>query len=151
MLIREMCSNDILQTACIEKECFSMPWSEKSFADSLKREDTVFLVSEMEGRIAGYIGMYICLEEADITNVAVGTAYRKQGCGKALVSAVIELAKKKQIEKIFLEVRVSNAPAISLYEKMGFQKIGIRKNFYEHPQEDAYIMQISPKADEFIK
>lgn len=151
MLIREMCPNDILQTACIEKECFSMPWSEKSFADSLKREDTVFLVSEMEGRIAGYIGMYICLEEADITNVAVGTAYRKQGCGKALVSAVIELAKKKQIEKIFLEVRVSNAPAISLYEKMGFQKIGIRKNFYEHPQEDAYIMQISPKADEFIK
>lgn len=146
--MREMSLEDIPQAVFIEKECFSQPWSAKSFEDSLGRTDTVFLVCEEDGMVVGYIGMYISFEEADITNVAVLPAYRKRGCGRTLVLAAIAFAKKKQAEKIFLEVRVSNLPAISLYETLGFHNIGIRKNFYEYPHEDAYIMQIYLEAVE---
>ncbi len=140
MLIREMTLEDIDQAVVIEKECFSLPWSEKSFQDSITREDTIFLVCEEESMITGYIGMYVSFDEGSITNVAVHPSYRKKGYGDALVSAVKIAAKEKQVESIFLEVRVSNVPAISLYQKMGFENLGIRKNFYDHPKEDAYIM-----------
>ncbi|MBQ3030625.1 MAG: ribosomal protein S18-alanine N-acetyltransferase [Agathobacter sp.] len=153
MLIREMTLQDVSAVAAIEKMCFSLPWSEQSLIDSVKREDTMFLVCEefdeknsddtgdVNSNIAGYIGMYLSFDEGDITNVAVSPAHRKKGYGAALVSKAKELAKEKQLEMILLEVRVSNAPAISLYKKMGFEELGIRKNFYEHPVEDAIIMK----------
>lgn len=153
MLIREMTLQDVSAVAAIEKMCFSLPWSEQSLIDSVKREDTMFLVCEefdeknsddtgdVNSNIAGYIGMYLSFDEGDITNVAVSPAHRKKGYGEALVSKAKELAREKQLEMILLEVRVSNAPAISLYKKMGFEELGIRKNFYEHPVEDAIIMK----------
>ena len=140
MLIREMTLKDIPQAVEIETQCFSLPWSEKSFQDSIIREDTLFLVCEEQDIITGYIGMYISFDEGSITNVAVSQNYRKKGYGEALVSAAKEKAREKQVERIFLEVRVSNTPAIALYEKMRFENLGIRKNFYDHPREDAYIM-----------
>ena len=140
MLIREMTFEDIAKTAEIETQCFSIPWSEKSFQESLSREDTLFLVCVEESLVTGYIGMYISYDEGSITNVAVSPNCRKKGYGEALVSTAKEKAKEKQVEKIFLEVRVSNQPAISLYEKMGFENLGVRKNFYDDPKEDAYIM-----------
>lgn len=140
MLIRDMLQEDIPQVAQIEKASFSQPWSEKSFQDSIAREDTIFLVSEKNGIITGYIGMYVSFEEADVTNVAVAPEYRKKGYGEALVSAIIERARQKQIENIFLEVRISNFSAISLYEKLKFEHMGVRKNFYQYPQEDAVLM-----------
>ena len=167
MLIREMTFEDIAQAVELEKQCFSTPWSAKSFRDSIPREDTLFLVCEtvsfdlereaLQGnavstsgdiltekenasQITGYIGMYISCDEGSITNVAVSPNHRKKGYGEALVDAAKEKAKEKQVEKIFLEVRVSNTPAISLYKKMGFEHLGVRKNFYDHPKEDAYIM-----------
>lgn len=154
MLIREMTLQDVVQVAAIETECFSMPWSEQSLIDSVTREDTLFLVCEDERHVVeddvtkvsqlevvGYIGMYLSFEEGDITNVAVSPAHRKKGYGEALVAKAKELAKEKQLEMILLEVRVSNTPAISLYKKMGFEELGLRKNFYEHPVEDAIIMK----------
>lgn len=149
MLIREMTVEDVAQVAAIEKECFSMPWSEQSLIDSIIREDTLFLVCEddksddvqkSQTQVVGYIGMYFSFEEADITNVAVSPIYRKKGYGEALVLRAKELVKEKQLEMILLEVRKSNMPAVSLYKKMGFEELGIRKNFYEHPVEDAIIM-----------
>lgn len=139
MLVRSMKLDDIQAVADIEKQCFSQPWSEKSFEDSISREDTIFLVCEEEV-ITGYIGMYLSFDEASITNVAVSPAFRKKGCGEHLVAAAKKAAKEANAETIFLEVRVSNEPAISLYKKMGFESLGIRKKFYEHPVEDAYIM-----------
>ena len=150
MLIRKMTKADIEQTVQIEAACFSLPWSAQSFSDSICREDTLFLVCEMpetdgSGKIAGYIGMYQSFDEGSITNVAVFPEYRKQGIGNLLVQNMKEQARSASVETIFLEVRVSNIPAISLYEKMGFEKLGIRKNFYEHPTEDAYIMSCKLK------
>ncbi len=141
MLIRRMKLDDIQAVADIEKQCFSQPWSEKSFEDSISREDTIFLVCEEEV-ITGYIGMYLSFDEASITNVAVLPDFRKKGCGQQLVVAAKEAAKEAGSECIFLEVRVSNTPAISLYKRNGFEELGIRKKFYEHPIEDAIIMKV---------
>ena len=143
MLIRNMTIEDIPAIVEIEKECFSLPWSEKSFAESIVREDTIFLVcEETDGTLMGYIGMYVSFGEASITNVAVASQFRKKGCGKKLVIAAKTAAKEAGAEVILLEVRVSNEPAISLYKKQGFENLGIRKKFYEHPVEDAIIMKV---------
>ena len=154
MLVRKMTIDDVAAVAEIEKACFSLPWSEKSFEDSILREDTIFLVCEADTEeasdaeaskcscIAGYIGMYLSFDEASITNVAVSPEFRKKGCGAALVTTAKEAAKEAGAEMIFLEVRVSNEPAISLYRRNGFEDLGIRKNFYEHPVEDAIIMKV---------
>lgn len=141
MIIRRMTFEDVKSVAQIEAECFSMPWSENGFEDSLAREDTVFLVCVDEG-VVGYIGMYLSFEEGEITNVAVTPSYRQRGCGNLLIEAVKKEAKARNAECVILEVRVSNEPAISLYKKNGFEEIGIRKNFYEHPKEDAIIMKV---------
>ena len=141
MIIRKMTFEDVKTVAQIEKECFSLPWSEASFEDSLAREDTVFLVCE-DQEVVGYIGMYLSFEEGEITNVAVTPSYRQRGCGNLLIQAIKEEAKARAAESVILEVRVSNVPAISLYKKHGFEEIGIRKNFYEHPSEDAIIMKV---------
>ena len=144
MLIRKMTSRDIASAVEIEKACFSLPWSEKSFEESLTRDDTIFLVCEetveMQQVVTGYIGMYLSFDEASITNVAVSPNYRKRGCGDQLVKAAQNAAKEANISVIFLEVRVSNEPAIALYRRNGFENLGIRKKFYDHPVEDAYIM-----------
>lgn len=146
MLIRKMTVSDIPFVVEIEKQCFSLPWSEKSFEDSLSREDTIFLVCvdnvQMDETITGYMGLYVSFDEASVTNVAVSPVYRKKGYGEALVAAAKEAAKATGAENIFLEVRVSNEPAISLYKKLGFEELGIRKKFYEHPVEDAIIMKV---------
>jgi len=142
MLIRRMTIEDISVVAEIENQCFSLPWSEKSFADSVSREDTIFLVCEKDACITGYIGMYISFDEASITNVAVSPAFRKRGCGEQLVTEAKVAAKTAGAECVFLEVRASNEPALSLYKKLGFEELGIRKKFYEHPVEDAIIMKV---------
>lgn len=144
MLIRKMTLEDVREVVSIEKQCFSLPWSEKSFEDSISRNDTIFLVCEDTSNglpyITGYIGMYLSFDEASITNVAVAPEFRKKGCGEQLVIAAKKTAKEANAERIILEVRVSNVPAISLYKRNGFEELGIRKQFYEHPVEDAHIM-----------
>lgn len=148
MLIRRMTLQDIPAVVEIENKCFSLPWSSKSFEDSLSREDTIFLVCETENEqeetnpITGYMGMYLSFEEASVTNVAVAPCFRKMGYGEALVAKAKEEAKAAGAECIFLEVRASNVPALALYKKQGFETLGIRKKFYEHPVEDAIIMKV---------
>lgn len=141
MMIRNMIPEDVPVVATIEEACFSQPWSKKSFLDSLDREDTLFLVCVDDADIPqGYVGMYLSFDEAEITNVAVNPQSRKRGYGDALIAAAKEMARDQQIQQILLEVRDSNEPAISLYKKHGFEEIGIRKRFYEFPEEDARIM-----------
>ena len=140
MISRKMTPSAVPQVAAIEAQCFSLPWSEQGFLDSIAREDTIFMVTELDTKIAGYIGMYTSYGEGEITNVAVSNEYRKQGIGNALVEAMKSAGKENQLESILLEVRVSNERALSLYKRNGFKELGIRKNFYEQPTEDAIIM-----------
>lgn len=110
------------------------------FFDALALSDTVFLVAEEENRILGYIGMYLSVDEGEITNVAVDPGARRLGVGQALLLQMKREARQRAVGRLVLEVRVSNASAIALYEKNGFSVAGVRKGFYERPKEDAYIM-----------
>ena len=121
-----MAETDCEQTEILMKECFSVPW----LVDALKEETEVI----------GYIGMKVVLDEADITNVAVLPAYRKKGIARKLLQQLLDEARQQGIYSIYLEVRDSNAAAITLYKHAGFKEVGKRKNYYEHPQEDARLM-----------
>lgn len=138
--IRKMCAADVEAVAALEKQIFSQPWSRQGFLDALERMDTIFLVADADGEVAGYIGMYMALDEGEITNVAVAPQMRCRGVGNLLVAALREEAVQRGIVRVILEVRVSNVSAIRLYEKNGFVHSGIRRGFYELPREDAYIM-----------
>lgn len=138
--VRTMTAQDCGKTAALEKQIFSQPWSEQGFLDAISGGQNIFLVAEEDGEICGYVGMYQSLDEGEITNVAVSTERRNAGIGWTLMQAALEEAKGHGIVQIVLEVRVSNAPAIHLYEKCGFVNCGIRKGFYDFPKEDAYIM-----------
>lgn len=142
MMIRLMTREDIPEVAAIEKLCFSQPWSEKGFAEGLDAS-AVFLAAEEDGRTIGYIGMYVSAPEGEITNVAVMPGYRGKGIGKALVDAVKHWAADHGVTRIVLEVRESNVSAIHVYESAGFVKLGIRKNFYQFPTEDAFVMEMN--------
>jgi len=138
--VRNMQVADALSVSEIEQEIFSRPWSYQGFVDSLNLGNTIFLVAEEEGRILGYIGMYLAMDEGEITNVAVMKQERQRGIGGMLLKEIKKEAERRAIARIVLEVRVSNDSAIRLYEREGFQNCGVRKNFYELPREDAYIM-----------
>lgn len=138
-IIRHMTKDDVNGVAEVEKECFASPWSEKSLSEELENGNAYFFVADVGGEIAGYIGTISVFGECSVTNIAVKEKYRNKGIASSLLQRAILNSLYMGDEFITLEVRKSNTPAISLYEKFGFQKMGERKNFYRLPQEDAYI------------
>lgn len=139
-VITEMAKEHIAEIARIERDTFSMPWSESSFEEELEYVNAHFLTSLLGDEVTGYIGVNEICGEADITNVAVDPRFRRFGIGKKLLKSAEKGATARECESITLEVRVSNTAAISLYEKCGYKKVGKRKNFYEKPTEDAFLM-----------
>ena len=140
IIIRRMREADAEDVSKIEAEAFSRPWSKKGFLDAINQENTIFLIAEENEKILGYVGMYVSLDEGEITNVAVAPEARRQGVGQALIEKMKQEAETKSVTRIILEVRVSNDAAIRLYQRNGFVNCGIRKGFYDFPKEDAYIM-----------
>ncbi len=141
MNIREMTWDDLDQVMVIERENFSVPWTEMGFFTYLMREDALFLVAEdEEENIQGYCGVIIAIDEGDITNVSVKKELQGQGIGKALVEELITRTVLRGVRTLFLEVRKSNISALALYEKMGFEHMGVRKNYYTDPVEDGITM-----------
>lgn len=136
--IVKMTSDHIPEIARLEIACFSSPWSEKSLAEELENDNSHFLVAVSEN-VLGYIGVQEICGEAYVTNVAVFDEYRKSGVGRALLQAACNGAKGRSCSFITLEVRESNSPAISLYESEGFDRVGVRKNFYSSPTENAVL------------
>ena len=140
MKIREMTFSDCQEVCLLQQKCFSVPWSLESIKEMFVTKGYYNYVAQKDGRLIGYIGMKAVLDEADITNVAVSPEVRRCGVGKMLLAHLIKKAKEHSIWHVFLEVRVSNQPAIGLYEQAGFVKGEIRKQYYEKPTEDALIM-----------
>lgn len=130
----------IPQIERIERECFSLPWTKEQLEGQFTDDRHVFLAAVFGGVAAGYVGMAYVLDEGYISNVAVAPEYRRKGVGDALIAALTARAEKLCLSFVTLEVRQSNAPAISLYKKHGFIAAGLRKNYYERPREDALIM-----------
>ncbi len=138
--IRRMGFDDIEAVTKIERENFSVPWDENGFLSFMIREGTVFLVAFLDNSLVGYCGLISAADEADITNVSVSLDVRHQGVGSRLVEELIKEAKDMGIKKIFLEVREGNISAIALYQKHNFKQVGVRKDYYEKPTENALLM-----------
>lgn len=136
-------SQHLPSVASLERMCFAEPWSETGL-DILCREHGLGVVlppDEGENTARAYGGMTVVLDEGSITNIAVRPDLRRRGLGRAVVSALLSQAKARGVCVVYLEVRVSNQAAISLYRSLGFSIVGTRKNFYKLPTEDAHIMQ----------
>lgn len=140
MTVRNATTDDIPCVVSMEKCFFSIPLSEDDLVSYLN--DSLFrvCVAECNGEIAGYCVYYVVDTEASIISIATESRFRRQGIASALIGFIIS----EPVKVVHLEVRVSNTPAISLYDKLGFVNLGIRKNIYERPSEDGYIMELRP-------
>lgn len=140
MILREMLAEDLDQVMEIEEDLFHVPWTREGYFTFLTKENTMFLVVEEKKQILGYCGLLMVLDEGDVTNVAVRRDRQKEGIGNFLMESMIRLAEEQGVNTIHLEVRQSNETAIRLYERLGFARDGIRRNYYENPVEDAILM-----------
>ena len=138
--IEPMSLQTVDAVAQIEAECFSQPWSHDTFVAELSTPAAVTFVANADGEIAGFINLGVVLDEATVNNIAVKQTYRRRGIGRALLTAAIDYCQNNRLNVLMLEVRQSNRAAIALYERFGFQAVGIRKRFYDEPEEDAVLM-----------
>ena len=125
----------------LEKLCFSDPWNEEAVGSELNNPLSCWVVAMDGDRLAGYVGSQSVLGWADMMNLAVHPDYRRMGVGEQLVEELTRRLREQKVTCLTLEVRASNAPAISLYEKLGFNQVGRRPNYYFHPKEDALILR----------
>lgn len=148
MNILPMTEQTIPQVADLEHRSFSTPWSEKSIREELQNEWALWYVALEGDRFLGYIGIQYGLDGGDIMTIATEPEYRGNGIGKALILHVLEILKEKHLQYLTLEVRPSNAPALALYQRLGFQPVGRRKNYYKNPTEDALLLTLEIKEEE---
>lgn len=142
--IRPMTLDDISTIVAIEEVSFPTPWTAASFTSELKDNYLAhYYCLEVEGNVIGYMGLWIVMGEAHITNIAIWPGCRGQGWGEYLLHSVMNKMFAAGILRLTLEVRVSNAVAQSLYSKLGFKAAGLRKKYYSDNQEDAIIMWAS--------
>lgn len=140
MRIVEMKPAHVVQVAALEKLCFSDPWSERSVASELTNELSLWLIAEEGEIVLGYVGSQTVQDETDMMNIAVHPDHRREGIAAALIAELVSRLKARGSRCLKLEVRASNAPAIALYEALGFTQLGLRKNYYRNPKEDALIL-----------
>lgn len=140
---RRMVQEDADGVAVVEASCMSVPWSRQSFWEEASHSDAYYLlaVDEAAGeKIVAYAGCWVLGNEGHITNVAVSPAYQGQGLGRRLMEELMARVKSLGVTAMTLEVRPSNAPALSLYGKLGFRSVGQRPKYYTNPVEAAEIM-----------
>ena len=130
--------NDVADIVKIEQACFATPWTEQGIRESIENENTRLYLALVDGSAAGYIGVQIFSGEGYVTNVETLPEYRRKGVAKALIERTLQ----NEMELLTLEVRESNFAAISLYSKLGFERVGVRPHFYRNPVENALLMTI---------
>ncbi len=136
-----MTSAHLDEIAELERICFSVPWSRNMLAEELDNACSAFLAAVDEAnRVVGYAGLMVVLDEGYITNVAVHPDFRRRGIARKLLDVFESFAAANKLSFLTLEVRESNYGAIALYGSRGYRGVGRRKNYYEHPKEDAVIM-----------
>lgn len=140
MEIRWINERDVEQIFDIEQEAFTSPWSREAILTEVISPKSHYLVADVDGEVIGYAGLWKIFDEGHVTNIAVKNGYRHRGVGKALMERLMEACGEMGIARYTLEVRVSNLNAIKLYSSLGYEAAGIRKNFYDKPNEDAMIM-----------
>ena len=141
ILIREMMAPDVATVALLEARSFSTPWKEGTFRTLLVRPGAELWVAELEEQ--GVIGYYVlwCIEDqGELANIAVREDLRGLGVGSRLLAHVIEIARDRGVQSLYLEVRESNDQAAAMYKSHGFIQIGVRRNYYDRPREDARVL-----------
>ena len=141
LVIQRMTVRELEQVVQIEKESFSDPWDLDCFLSDLENPLALPLVAKVNDQVVGYTCLWAILDELQIGNIAVTKDFRRKGIGEKLMLRILEEAEKKGCHRITLDVRESNLTAINLYKKLGFEKIGRRKNYYRYPTEDALVME----------
>ncbi len=136
---RKMTAEDVPFISKLEEETFSMPWSADSFLEMIRKEDARYYVAQKDGQLVGGCGVLMIAGEGNITNVVVAPEAREQGVATGMLRHLMREGEREGLTAYTLEVRVSNAAAIHVYEKLGFVSAGIRPGFYEKPTEDAMI------------
>jgi len=141
--IRRMMPADVERVAAIEAEAFTSPWKEDTFRSLLDRPGAELWVLDdpVEG-VVGYSVLWCVLDQGELANIAVSPSHRGRGLGGRLLRMMLDLAKDRGVETIYLEVRVSNERAAALYRRFGFEEIGARRGYYDHPKEDAMLMRL---------
>lgn len=132
-------TENAVEIAQIESECFSAPWSKKQIENEISNANALFLTAVSNDCVCGYVSGQLIIDEFYISNIAVSSAYRTLGIASSLIKTLIEKLMNLNCVLITLEVRESNASARHLYEKFGFRYLGNRKDFYSFPREDACI------------
>lgn len=139
MIYRPWTYEDILEIAALEKECFSDPWSYQMLAETFCSGNVVTVAAESGERVVGYAFAALAGEDADVANIAVAPEQRRRGIAENMLGALLDAARAAGVKKVFLEVRVSNAPAMALYLKQGFRGVYARPRYYADG-EDALVM-----------
>ena len=139
--IVKMNESHVQKVAELEKMCFHDPWSEASIVSELNNPLACWLVAVAEGQVVGYVGSQTVLEMTDMMNIAVHPGFRRKGIAQMLVEQLVTELKARQSLSLMLEVRASNFGAQALYDKLGFVQVGLRKNYYRNPKEDALILR----------
>ena len=141
MEIVRMSEAHVAEIAALERECFSLPWSEASIRSELRNELSLWLAAVEDGRVLGYVGSQTVLGESDMMNLAVRPDCRRRGIGKALVEALCEVLRVEKAVSLTLEVRASNEAAKALYAALGCTSVGCRPRYYSRPTEDAELFR----------
>lgn len=136
-------AEDVPVLAHLERRCFTLPWSEEQYASAFTQRSFAGFGIRHKDELLGYIVIYHTPDEVEILNIAISPEARRQGFGRRLLRLVLRLAAKMGIVTAVLEVRPSNAPALGLYEQLGFVRVGVRRKYYQDTGEDALVYTLN--------
>ncbi|MGL6058344.1 MAG: ribosomal protein S18-alanine N-acetyltransferase [Culicoidibacterales bacterium] len=148
--VRMMTEQDVVSVAAIEEATFPHPFTVNDFVKGLKNPQAQYfvieqyedIIGEVQSVISAYCGVnYFDPQRVEIATLAVEKKYRREGQAKFLLEMVLRFLQASKVEEVTLEVRPSNTPAIALYQSFGFEQVAVRKNYYQSPSEDAYLLQ----------
>ncbi len=148
-LFRHMEPDDVEAVVSIESEAFTTPWRAATFRKLLDRPGAELRVADEEGEVVAYAVLWCILDQGELANIAVRPTDRRRGLGIRLLDHVLDVARERGVRTLYLEVRASNEPALHLYARRGFREIGVRKNYYDRPREDARVLEkrLDPDGD----
>ncbi|MGM8216730.1 ribosomal protein S18-alanine N-acetyltransferase [Bacillaceae bacterium W0354] len=143
VIIRDMTIDDLPEVMVVEYQSFSSPWTKRDFIfDLLKNQFSHYIVLEKDGQVVGYCGVWVVLEAAQITNIAILPEQRGHKYGEQLFRRMLQVAEKKGATELSLEVRESNIVAQNMYKKFGMKVVGKRERYYKDDGEDALVMWV---------
>jgi len=137
-----MREQDVERVAELEAASFSSPWQADTFRRRLGRTGAELMVVEVDGEVVGYAVLWCILDQGELANIAVDDRWRGRGIGGRLLNRVLDRARERGVKDLFLEVRESNTIARELYDRRGFEMIGVRRDYYDKPREDACVLRL---------